>query len=172
MNTQAAGSDQSYQFVFASAGGCRFCLRLADVERLLPLMRIQRVPDAPSYMLGIMNLAGDAVPVVDLARRLGLPDMAPYRLDNPVLLTRAGGRQVGLVVDDVEGVKRVPREAIRGEDLFRDGLPPVLGAVVMGDGSALLLDCLRILDLDLSGLSEPLQLGEDLLNLCRETRAR
>ncbi|MDP2809057.1 MAG: CheW domain-containing protein [Rhodocyclaceae bacterium] len=172
MNSHASGFDPSYQFLFATAGGCRFCLRLGDVERLLPLMQIQPVPDAPPYLAGIMNLAGEAVPVIDLARRLGLGDSPAYHLDNPVLLARAGGpggRLAGLVVDDVLGVKRVPREAMRGEDLFRDGLPPVLGAVILDDGAALLLDSLRILDIDLSGLAEPLTLGEELLALSRET---
>lgn len=168
MIPQAAGNDPSYQFLFASAGGCRFCLRLGDVERLLPLMQIQPVPDGPDYLAGIMNLAGEAVPVIDLARRLGLGKHT-YHLDNPVLLARSGGRLAGLIVDDVAGLKRVPREAVRGEALFRDGLPPVLGAVVMADGSALLLDTLRLLDIDLTGLSEPLVLGEELRSLCRET---
>lgn len=167
-NNHAVGLDPSYQFLFATAGGCRFCLRLGDVDRLLPLMQVQPVPEAPPYLVGIMNLAGEAVPVIDLAHRLGLSDSPAYRMDNPVLLTRVGGRQAGLVVDDVLGVKRIPRGAIRGEDIFRDGLPPVLGAVILDDGAALLLDSLRILDIDLSGLSEPLALGEELLALCRE----
>jgi chemotaxis-related protein WspB len=163
----AAASDPSYPLLFLSAGGCRFCLRLNDVERLLPLMQLQPVPDAPGWLVGIMNLAGEAVPVVDLAHRLGLADCPPYSLDHPVLLARAGGRQVGLVVEDVQGVRRVPRENVRGEALFRDGRPPVLGAVAMADGAALLLDSLRLLDLDLSGLAEPLSLGEELRALCR-----
>ena len=169
MNSAVAGGDTAYQFLFALSGRCRFCLKLGDVERLLPLMQIQPVPDAPPYLAGIMNLAGEAVPVIDLARRLGLGDNQPYRLDNPVLLIHAGGRRAGLIVDEAFGIKRVPREAVRGEALFRDGLPPVLGAVVMDDGSALLLDSSRILDIDLSGLAEPLRLGDGLLALCRET---
>lgn len=172
MTPPAAAPDPSYPFLFVTAGGCRFCLRLNDVERLLPLMQVQPVPDAPTWLVGVMNLTGEAVPVVDLARRLGLSECPPYSIDHPVLLARAGGRQVGLVVEDVQGVKRVPRENLRGEALFRDGLPPVLGAVAMPDGAALLLDSLRILDLDLSGLSEPLSLGEELLALCKEADAR
>lgn len=166
---QAAGNTQSYSFLFASAGRCRFCLRLTDVERLLPLMLIQPVPNGPDYLAGIMNLRGEAVPVLDLARRIGMAVDARYSTDNPVILARAGGRQAGLVVDEVIGVKQVPRTAIRGEAMFRDGLPPVLGAVILPDGTALLLDTLRLLDIDLSGFSEPLRLGEDLLGLCRET---
>lgn len=167
MNPAATNDEPTYQFLFAMAAGSRFCFRLGEVERLLPLMRIQPVPDGPDYLVGIMNLGGRAVPVVDLARRLGLEGTRAYDLDTPVLLLRAGAMEAGIVVDNVAGIRRVPREAVRGEDLFRDGRPPVLGAVVMEDGSALLLDSLRILDIDLGDLAEPLALGEELLGLCR-----
>ena len=148
--------------------GHHFCLRLGDVERLLPLMRVQPVPEGPDYLLGLMNLRGEAVPLLDLARRLGLPAPDHYDLDTPVVLAAIGGLRAGLVVDEVQGVRAVPRAALRGETLFRDGLPPVLSVVTTAEGSALLLDPLRILDIDLSGLTAPLELNDELLALCRE----
>lgn len=151
----------------AVAGHC-FCLRLGDVERLLPLMQMQRVPEGPDYLLGVMNLRGEAVPILDLARRLNLSSSADYALDTPVVLVAIGRLRAGLVVDEVQGVRAVPRSALRGDALFRDGLPPVLSAVTHGDSTALLLDALRILDIDLSGLSQPLALNDELLSLCRE----
>ncbi|MBI4742166.1 MAG: chemotaxis protein CheW [Betaproteobacteria bacterium] len=171
MNPHLSQTDKAaHRYLFVSVEEHRFCLRLAEVERLLPLMQLQPVPGAPAYLLGIMNLRGEAAPVLDLALRLGIAKRTPYRLDTSVLLVRSDGKEAGLVVDDVQGVKNVPRSAVRGEGLFRDGLPPVLGVVVMDDGAALLLDTLRVLDIDLSGLSEPLALGEELLDLCRETQ--
>lgn len=151
-----------------AAAGHRFCLRLGDVERLLPLMQMQAVPDGPDYLLGVMNLGGEAVPVLDLARRLNLPAAADYALDTPVVLAAIGALRVGLVVDEVQGVRAVPRSALRGDALFRDGLPPVLSAVTTAESTALLLDALRILDIDLSGRTEPLTLGDELLALCKE----
>lgn len=156
-----------HRLLWLAVAGHRFCVRLEDVERLLPLMQWQPVPEGPDYLLGLMNLRGEAVPVLDLARRLGLPGRERYDLDLPVVLASLGGLRAGLVVDEVLGVKAVPRAALRGEALFRDGVPPVLSAVTHGDGTALLLDALRILDLDLSGLSAPLALDDKLLALCR-----
>lgn len=163
----AASGDSLHRLLAVAVAGHRFCLRLADVERLLPLMQWQPVPDGPDYLLGLMNLRGEAVPVLDLARRLGLPGRERYDLDLPVVLASLGGLRAGLVVDEVLGVKAVPRTALRGEALFRDGLPPVLSAVTGDDGTALLLDTLRILDIDLSGLAAPLALDEKLLALCK-----
>lgn len=169
ITTGASTTDSSsLSLLFVTVAGHRFCLRLHDVERLLPLMHLQAVPDGPAYLLGLMNLRGVAVPVLDLARRLNLPDPRRYELDTPVLLVSLGGLRAGLVVDAVQGVQAIPRSALRGEALFRDGIPPVLSAVAHHGSTALLLDALRILDMDLSGLSAPLALDEELRNLCRE----
>jgi len=163
-----AQNDASHRLLYLAVAGHRFCLRLGDVERLLPLMRIQHVPDGPDYLVGLMNLRGDAVPVLDLAKRLNLPTTIRYTLDTPVVLAGIGSLRAGLLVDEVQGVRTVPRAAMRGDALFRDGLPPVLSAVTSGDSTALLLDTLRLLDIDLSGLSQPLALDDQLLALCRE----
>lgn len=166
--TSSATNDAQHRLLYLVVAGHRFCLRLTDVERLLPLMQIQRVPEGPEHLLGVMNLRGEAVPVLDLARRLNLAAASDYRLDTPVVLAAIGNLRAGLVVDEVVGVRSVPRSALRGDALFRNGLPPVLSAVTGNDGTALLLDTLRILDLDLSGLSQPLSLDGELLALCRE----
>lgn len=165
-----ANKDTLHRLLYLVVAGHRFCLRLGDVERLLPLMQVQHVPEGPDYLLGLMNLRGEAVPILDLARRLNLPAIANHTLDTPVVLAAVGSLRAGLVVDEVQGVRAVPRSALRGDALFRDGLPPVLSAVTSRDGTALLLDALRILDIDLSGLSQPLALGDELLSLCREAR--
>lgn len=164
---RAVNNNALHRLLYMVVAGHRFCLRLGDVERLLPLMQVQRVPEGPDYLLGVMNLRGEAVPILDLARRLNLPSSADYALDTPVVLVAIGSLRAGLVVDEVQGVRAVPRSALRGDALFRDGLPPVLSAVTSNDGTALLLDALRILDIDLSGLSQPLALDEELLSLCR-----
>lgn len=156
--------------MFVASSGYRFCIRLSDIERLLPLAQLQAVPDAPDYLVGLMNLGGDPLPVVGLAARLGLERDWRCRMDSPILLLNAGGHRMGLLVDDVRGVRQVPRNAVRGEGLFRDGLPPVLGAVMQDDGIALILDTLRVADIDLSGLAEPLALDEEMLALCRESQ--
>ncbi len=167
----AAHNDSLQRLLYMVVAGHRFCLRLGDVERLLPLMQVQPVPEGPDYLVGVMNLRGEAVPLLDLARRLNLPAVAHYPLDTPVVLATIGTLRAGLLVDEVQGVRAVPRTALRGDALFRDGLPPVLSAVTHDDSTTLLLDALRILDVDLSGLSQPLALNEELLALCREVES-
>ncbi|MBL6455721.1 chemotaxis protein CheW [Belnapia sp. T6] len=60
--------------VVFTLAGLRCAIRHADVRELLPLPRLWRAPTQPAPVAGFLNLAGEAVPVLDLARLFGLPD--------------------------------------------------------------------------------------------------
>jgi len=147
----------------------RFCLPLGQVERLMLLMEVQTIPQAPDYLIGLMNLNGEAVPVIDLALRIGIQHNDRYTIQTPLILLKHQELKAALIIDNIEAVKPVSQEQLRGEKLFQGGLPPVKATVSMSDGTALLLDSHRILDLDLSELDTPLELGEELLSLCKMT---
>ena len=53
-------------------GGCPYGLPLKAVERVLPMAYVLPVPDSGEGLLGMLNLHGDVLPVVDPRRRLGL----------------------------------------------------------------------------------------------------
>jgi len=145
----------------------RFCLSLDEVERLLLLMEVQTVPNSPDYLVGFMNLYGDAIPVIDLALRIGLKHQKPYTLQTPLALVNYNQQKFALIVDTIEGVKKLNKEQLRGEKLFEGGVPPVKATISTKKGTALLLDTQRILDINFSAMSIPLVLGDELLSLCQ-----
>ena len=160
--------DKSFiQLFFLSTKEHRFCLPLAKVERLLFLMELQPVPQAPDYLVGLMNLYGEAVPVIDLALRIGLEHKDNYTVQTPVVLINNGDQKSALIIDNIEDVKTINSNQLRGEKLFEGGEPPITATIVTNSGTALLLDIQRILDIDLSAMREPLILGEELLSLCQ-----
>jgi purine-binding chemotaxis protein CheW len=71
------------------------------------------LPDAPGFVLGLLDLRGRVVPVIDLRRRLGLPALQPG-LSTPICVVEAGGRGFGLVADAVTDVRPLlgPVEAL------------------------------------------------------------
>jgi purine-binding chemotaxis protein CheW len=71
------------------------------------------VPDAPAFVLGLLDLRGRVVPVIDLRRRLGLPAVEPA-LSTPICVVEVGGRGFGLVADAVTDVRPLhgPVEAL------------------------------------------------------------
>ncbi len=126
--------------------GCeRYALPLASVLRVLPVARLKALPGAPHFVPGLLDLHGDAIPVLDLSRLAGTPPDA-VRHDTRILLVEidAAGRRrrLGLKAERVIGVA-----AIDGA-LADAGVAaaPWLGQVAPGtDGMLQLLDPDRLL---------------------------
>lgn len=84
---------------------------IAVVEGIIKMQEITRLPRAPHFMEGITNLRGAVVPVIDLRKRFGLPPQEPTR-ETRIVIANMNGTQVGLIVDAVSQVIRVPQDAI------------------------------------------------------------
>ncbi len=91
----------------------RYSFPVSDVVRIIEMVTITHLPQAPDNIQGIINLLGRTVAVLDLRHRFGLPRQA-YGLHTPIILTdmSGDGRWVGLIVDTVEDVLHVPQESL------------------------------------------------------------
>jgi purine-binding chemotaxis protein CheW len=61
------------QYMTFKLGNELFAINVAQVREVLEVSTITRVPTAPDYMRGVVNVRGKAIPVVDLRLRFGLP---------------------------------------------------------------------------------------------------
>jgi chemotaxis-related protein WspB len=88
----------------------RFALPLASVLRVLPVARLKALPGAPHFVPGLLDLHGEALPVIDVSRLAGTPPDA-VRYDTRILLVdvQAGGRarRLGLKCERVVGVAAI-----------------------------------------------------------------
>ncbi|MCP3933718.1 MAG: chemotaxis protein CheW [Bacteroidetes bacterium] len=155
------------QLLYISTKQHRFCLPVDEVERLLLLMEIQKIPKAPDYLVGLMNLHGKAVPVIDLAMRFGIQHEGHYTVQTPVVLVSCNQQKCALIIDDIEGVDKVSNKHIRAENLFTGGPHLVKASVITNTKTALLLDTKCIIDIDLDTAGIPLFLEDELLSLCK-----
>jgi purine-binding chemotaxis protein CheW len=64
------------QYMTFKLGNELFAINVARVREVLEVPQITRVPSAPAYMRGVVNVRGQAIPVVDLRLRFGLPPVA------------------------------------------------------------------------------------------------
>lgn len=69
------------------------------------------VPNAPSYIHGIMNLRGDVIPVFSLRRKFGLGDK-PVSEDTRLIITKSNGMLMAFEVDGVKEIIEIPSENI------------------------------------------------------------
>ena len=83
--------------------GLRCALAISGIERVLPAVAITGVPQAPAIVLGLINVQGRILPVLDIRRLFRLPvvETAPQ---HRMVIARTASRPVVMVVDDVLGV--------------------------------------------------------------------
>lgn len=100
------------QVIGLEIAGERFLIDILNVREIARFegLEITRVPQSHPYILGVMNLRGKVVPVVDLAHRLGLRESGgrPTRM----IVVEMGDQLVGFTVDQVSQVLRLPENAI------------------------------------------------------------
>ena len=120
------------------------CLRIKEVERMMSLLDIQVIPGGPEYLLGMMNLHGMSVPVIDLGLRIGHPQVTPYDLETPIILCMHNGQYIGLVVTEILEVIESGMHALQDRPEFEQGAQPYEAVVNTGHGLSLLLDLERI----------------------------
>src|SRR5205823_4344058 len=76
---------------------------ITDAQEIIPLRPMTRLPGAPPFVRGLINMRGTIVTVLDLGARLD-PSLGPTR-DGSILLVRHRERLVGLVVEEVADVR-------------------------------------------------------------------
>ncbi|HPA72216.1 MAG: chemotaxis protein CheW [Spirochaetes bacterium] len=81
------------------------------VHEILRMPDITRLPNAPSYIRGVINLRGNVIPVVDVRERFGLPKARITDLTR-IIVVEIGEKLVGLLVDNVYQVVRMPEKNI------------------------------------------------------------
>jgi|SRR5271155_4715538 purine-binding chemotaxis protein CheW len=136
------------QFVVFRSGRERFCLPVLDVEEVLEWPLVTKVPLAPGYMLGIFNLRGSIVPLIDIALTEGRrPGLLPKHVVVASLRSDANHDEVrlGIAADEVVGTFSVTE----AEDLLREApenVPHCVGMLRHEDRLALVIDLRRLLE--------------------------
>lgn len=139
--------------------GLRYALPLERVERVAQAVAVTPLPDGPDAVLGVVDLHGRIVPVVDLRRRLGHPSRN-VRLDDSMVVADTAFRKVIFFADTVEGVVEAPESVTTmGRDVA-PGLELVQGVMRVGEDLILIHDLDRVLSIEEQArLSKALERG-------------
>ena len=136
-----------YELVVFTVDDQRYAVPLAVVERVVPMVEITPVPQTPEIVLGVINVQGRVIPVINVRKRLSLPARAPH-LSDQLLIARTSKRAVALVVDAVSEVMTLSsQEVVLGETILAH-LDYVTGVVKWHDGLILIHDLDRFLSLE------------------------
>lgn len=151
--TPASRADERHIYITFKMGDELFAIDVQCVREVIDLSPIARVPTAPEYLRGVVNVRGNAVPVVDLRRKFGLPDTEPTVHTRILILDLCADGEayvVGGLADSVHDVIELgpndlappPRLAARWRSEVIQGLARRENEFVM------LLDVQRVFELD------------------------
>jgi purine-binding chemotaxis protein CheW len=135
--------------------GENYAAPVTEVEEVLEWQPVTTVPRCPAYLLGIINVRGTLIPVLDLRRRFGIEAGTVDGTGESRILVIGMGFgeariQMGLVVDAVEGVVDIDSEAVEPPPAVggHGGAEAVRGVVRHGERILLVVDPDAILPRD------------------------
>lgn len=151
LDAEEGAGTQYLTFLLASE---HYGLNILQVQEIRGWEHVTRIPNAPDYVKGVINLRGTIVPVLDLRQRFKLT-VAAYTKETVVIVVRANGkddaeRSLGLVVDAVSDVLVAQDDEILTTPDFGANVPTenILGLVSENDQMVMLLDVTSLIESD------------------------
>lgn len=121
----------------------KYALETSFVREVCPLKEFTPLPCTPPFVLGIINVRGQILAVIDLKRFFNLPEKGLSDL-NKVIILRRGRLEVGLLADAVTGVRPVPLPELQTSLPTLEGLSPDYLKGITSD-ALIILDAEKIL---------------------------
>jgi purine-binding chemotaxis protein CheW len=139
--------DRPSPLVVFLLGDRRYALHLSAVERVVRMVDITPLPRAPSIVLGVINVRGQVIPVVNARRRFRLPERE-ITLTDQLVVARTARRLVALVADAATDVIACPERDLIAAARILPEVGYVQGVVKLKDGLVLIHDLDQFLSME------------------------
>lgn len=100
------------EFVAFKIGNQEFCVQITSTREIRGWTQSTSLPHSPDYLMGVINLRGTILPIVDLAKRLGLPSNGPTER-HVIIVVQVNSKSFGLLVDSVSDILDVGPDQLR-----------------------------------------------------------
>ena len=134
-------------FVVFTLDNQKFALPLASVERIARAVAIRPLPKTSDMVLGVINIQGRIIPVLDLRIRFGIPPR-PISVTDHLIIVRTATRTLALLVDTVLDILESDRRHITDQSAILDHMQYVEGVLRIEDGMVLINDIEHMLSMD------------------------
>lgn len=144
-STQVAEKTAVFEFISLYVGDQSFCIELNRIREIRRWEPVTMLPHSPPFVLGVVNLRGAVIPIIDLAAKLGFPPFEPTKR-NVIIICNLGDQVIGLLVESVSEIltvnlsemKEAPRvkedasnSAIRGVISIKEDMTRVIDLEAM-----------------------------------------
>ncbi|MDG3008238.1 chemotaxis protein CheW [Paludisphaera mucosa] len=133
------------QFVGFRLGEEDYAIAITKIQEIILMKPITRLPQAPHFIEGLINLRGSVIPVVSLRKRFGQP-ARDFDEETRTIVVNVQDKTVGCIVDAVTQVMRINREQIQPSPLVSadDSCRYVSGLARLDDRLLIMLDVERL----------------------------
>jgi purine-binding chemotaxis protein CheW len=129
--TSLTATPNAIKLLIMHIGGEEYCVDIMKVREIRGWSATTCLPLSPSYVLGVVNLRGTAIPVIDLAVRLGLPRSEPSARD-AIVVAQIRDQLVGLLVQGVSDMVELGADRIQPTPDMASGTASyVLGLIAL-----------------------------------------
>lgn len=134
------------QLVTFSIGDEEFGVEILKVQEIIRMLEITKVPKAPPFVEGVINLRGKVIPIIDLRKRFGLASR-DHDKNTRIIVINIHSMIVGFVVDSVSEVLRLPLNTVEPPPPVVAGLDSdyISGVGKLEDRLLIMLDLDRLL---------------------------
>ena|SRR3989338_588828 len=128
-------------------GDQHYAIPLPAVDRVVRMVAITPLPEAPEIVLGAVNIQGRVIPVINMRRRFRLPERE-IALTDQLVVAHTARRPVALVADAVLGVIACPEQSLIAAENIVPGIEYLAGVIKLDDGLILIHDLDKFLSLE------------------------
>ena len=142
-DTGAAGKE----YVTFSLNAELYAFDALQVQEIIELTTVTKVPHLPGHLKGVINLRGTIIPVIDLKQKFGMEGHGQYRKHTCIIVTEFSAGVMGLIVDTVSDIMNIPALSISAAPDFgtRINTEFIAGMARTGDNLVLLLNVDKVL---------------------------
>jgi purine-binding chemotaxis protein CheW len=147
---QARWSDtEELQLVSFNIGSEEFGVDILKVQEINRMVEITKVPQAPHYVEGVINLRGKVIPIVDLRKRFDL-ELKEHDKNTRIVVVDIEGNVMGMIVDAVSEVLRLPASTIEAPPEIVTGINSdyIKGVAKLDDRLLIFLDLSKVIDVN------------------------
>ncbi len=121
LNEEKNQNSELLQLVSFKIGEEEFGIDILRVQEIIKMIDITKVPNAPSFVEGVINLRGRIIPIVFLRKRLGM-ETKEFDKNTRIVVVEIDGKIVGFIVDAVSEVLRISKEITEKPPEFVSGV--------------------------------------------------
>ncbi|HON14373.1 MAG TPA: chemotaxis protein CheW [Treponema sp.] len=141
--------DYQYQLVTFQLGEEHYGIDIMDVKEIVRVQDIRPIPNAPSYVEGIINLRGEIIPIINLHKRFHIKRAVvgeDEELLSGFIIIDVDGMKLGVVIDKIARVVTIENEQIQAPPQMLSGIGAeyIQGVIQNEEGYLIILDIRRL----------------------------